>query len=186
LSKEPKPVPGGSDEAIPSYILGLAGEYYVSAELSRWGYQASITYGAAKRVDIQVVNPRNRRLLWVETKSTQNYRKAGVRAGREIIEHAQWPIKPRGGNDAEEEPGEDFYVFVLIIPKSTIPPRFFICSREETLNAYQQGLEEYNERRHQAGKPAYDKVGVPNVALRHIVEFENKWGKIIEALGGEN
>jgi hypothetical protein len=164
-------------QRIPTYVLGLAGEYFVAAELSRWGYQVSITYGAAKRVDLQVVNRSNRRLLWIETKTTQNYRPESTRSGKPVIEHAQWPINPR--EDAE---GEDFYVFVLLSPKSSIPPRYFVCIRKEVIEAYQVGVSEYNVRRREAGKSDYDKVGVPTVALRHIQGHENRWDKIVGVL----
>jgi len=48
----------------------LAGEFYVMSRLLTEGYDATLTLGNTKGVDILVSNPRNKKLFRIEVKST--------------------------------------------------------------------------------------------------------------------
>lgn len=172
---------------IPKSILSLAGEYFVAAELSRWGFMAAITYGSAKRVDIQVTNPTNRRLLWIEAKTTQRVRPAS----NGNAANARWVVNPtqlgdptEGSATVEDEVGADFYVFVLLKPQADERPRYFVATREEVLAGVKQSRDRYNERRAAKGKEPFAGKGVPGVTLDQLVAagFENGWGKIVQRL----
>ena len=181
------PADSGSTQSatIPKNILSLAGEYFVAAELSRWGFLASITYGSAKSVDIQVTNPANRRLVWIEAKTTQKLR--GTKDGddaRWVVNATQLGDSVEGDPSASSEIGADFYVFVLIKPRADGRPRYFIATREEVLEGVKQSRERYNARRASKGKGPFEGKGVPGVTLKQLValNYEDAWSKIVGCL----
>jgi len=53
-------------------ITGLAGEYFVAAELLKRGYQVAMTMGNAKAVDLMVQVPATRRMSSVEVKTLRH------------------------------------------------------------------------------------------------------------------
>ena len=182
-------VSDSNDATIPKSILSLAGEYFVAAELSRWGFMAAITYGSAKCVDIQVTNPANRRLVWIEAKTTQRARP--VQDDAESGEDARWVVNATQlGDPIEGEPskdgmdGADFYVFVPLKPRSDGRPRYFVATREEVLAGVKQSRDRYNERRAARGDGPFVGKGVPGVTLRQLAAAgcEGAWSKIVERL----
>lgn len=52
------------------YHLGMAGEYFVAAELHRCGIAAAVTHGNAKKADVVAVSPDRDRSLVLEVKTT--------------------------------------------------------------------------------------------------------------------
>jgi len=56
---------------IPSPIAGVAGEYYVAAELSRRGYIASISLRNTRGVDILATNADATRSITIQCKTSQ-------------------------------------------------------------------------------------------------------------------
>ncbi len=63
---------------IPSLLAGVAGEYFVAAELSRRGYIASISLRNTRGIDILVTNAEASRTLTIQCKTNQNGKKAWV------------------------------------------------------------------------------------------------------------
>jgi len=61
---------------------GLAGEFYTLAQLTARGYNASLTLGNTKGVDILVMNEKNNIRYKVEVKTTQEIR--GLKSTRPI------------------------------------------------------------------------------------------------------
>lgn len=60
---------------LSKQLSGIAGEYYVAAELSRRGYLAAITLRNSDGVDILISNIDGDKLFSIQVKSTQNKRK---------------------------------------------------------------------------------------------------------------
>lgn len=60
---------GGS--VLPAVLAGVAGEYYVAAELSRRGWVASITLRNTRGMDILVTNQNATRSITIQCKTTQ-------------------------------------------------------------------------------------------------------------------
>ena len=56
---------------IPSLLAGVAGEYYVAAELSRRGYIASISLRNTRGVDILTTNQAGTRSVTIQVKTNQ-------------------------------------------------------------------------------------------------------------------
>lgn len=70
-------------------LSGIAGEYYVAAELSRRGFLAAITLRNSDGVDILVSNFSGNQLFSVQVKTTQNKFKwlLNVKVENEIVEN---------------------------------------------------------------------------------------------------
>jgi hypothetical protein len=59
-------------EKIPSILVGVAGEYFVAAELSRRGYIASISMRNTKGIDILATNASAKRSVTIQCKTNQD------------------------------------------------------------------------------------------------------------------
>lgn len=63
---------------IPALLAGVAGEYFVAAELSRRGYIASISLRNTRGIDILVTSAAAARTVTIQCKTTQLARKVWV------------------------------------------------------------------------------------------------------------
>jgi hypothetical protein len=94
---------------IPPVLTGVAGEYFVAAELSRRGYIASISLRNTRGIDIRATNPDGSRSITIQCKTNQ-------KADR------KWLLNEK----SEEFISKDhFYVFVAL-SKSTDRPRYHV------------------------------------------------------------
>jgi hypothetical protein len=60
-----------SQSKIPSLLAGVAGEYYVAAELSRRGHIASISLRNTRGIDILATNQEGTRSITIQVKTNQ-------------------------------------------------------------------------------------------------------------------
>ena len=67
--------PSSTTMKIPSVLVGVAGEYFVAAELSRRGYVASISLRNTRGIDILATNQSASRSITIQCKSKQVSRK---------------------------------------------------------------------------------------------------------------
>jgi hypothetical protein len=67
-----------ASHGIPSLLAGVAGEYFVAAELSRRGYIASISLRNTRGIDILVTNADASRTVTIQCKTNQRGKKAWV------------------------------------------------------------------------------------------------------------
>jgi hypothetical protein len=63
---------------IPPLLAGVAGEYFVAAELSRRGYIASISLRNTRGIDILVTNAEASRTVTIQCKTNQRGKKVWV------------------------------------------------------------------------------------------------------------
>ncbi len=63
---------------IKAVLCGVAGEYYVAAELSRRGYIASITLRNSPGIDILVTNQKNTKSVGIQVKTNQGKSKSWI------------------------------------------------------------------------------------------------------------
>lgn len=86
-------------------VTGLAGEFFVAAELLKRGLQTSVTFGNAKAIDLLAYNPKSGKIFTVQVKAlrAKNY----------------FPINP------EKIVAAHIYVFVLL-NKPREPVEYFI------------------------------------------------------------
>ena len=85
-------------EKLSNNTSGVAGEYFVAAELSRLGFITSVTLKNAKGIDILVTDENAQIFIGIQVKTTQNKRKG-------------WVLNQK----SEDFFGKDlFYVFVIL------------------------------------------------------------------------
>lgn len=94
---------------LSKQLSGIAGEYYVAAELSRRGYLAAITLRNSDGVDILASNESGEKTFSVQVKTTQNKRK--------------WIL---GKKVEEDKAVNKFYVFVNIPNDLNSLPEYYI------------------------------------------------------------
>jgi hypothetical protein len=94
---------------IPAILVGVAGEYFVAAELSRRGYIASISMRNTRGIDILATNEQATRSVTIQCKTNQS-------GGSSWILHEK----------AESfTPKDHFYVFVALT-SALERPRFHV------------------------------------------------------------
>ncbi|GAA6765973.1 hypothetical protein AAFH68_19120 [Flavobacterium sp. CGRL1] len=96
---------------LSKQLSGVAGEYYVAAELSRRGYLAAITLRNSESVDILVSNQKGNKLISLQVKTTQNKLK--------------WILTKKVENDISEN---KYFVFVNIPSDMNKAPIYRIIS----------------------------------------------------------
>lgn len=99
---------------IPAILAGVAGEYFVAAELSRRGWIASISLRNTRGIDILVTNQDASRSITIQCKSTQKKEKS-------------WMLNEKSENFFSEE---HFYVFVNLGELSQRPSYHIVPSKE--------------------------------------------------------
>jgi hypothetical protein len=97
-------------EKISPTFSGLAGEYFVAAELSRRGIIASVTLKNTKGVDVLASDTNVKQLVGIQVKTNQNAKR-------------KWLL-----NEQAEKVHSDnfFYVFVNLDNKKSCVPDYFI------------------------------------------------------------
>lgn len=105
-----------SPAKLSSVLSGVAGEYFVAAELSRLGYIASLTLRNTRGVDILVANADATRSAGIQVKTTQG---------------DKWVLSKKDEKGSEPDQAQNlFYVFVRldsggahafhVVPRQTI------------------------------------------------------------------
>ena len=92
-------------QRVDSQLTGLAGEFFVAAELLKRKLQTSVTFGNAKAIDLFALNPRTEHSFNVQVKAlrARNY----------------FPIDPK------KIKAQHIYVFVLL-HEPDVPVEYFV------------------------------------------------------------
>jgi hypothetical protein len=98
---------------------GLAGEFFVMAELLRRGYQASFTLGNAKTVDIFSSDHKIGKTIRIQVKTNSGKPRKD--------NHASWQIGRKLWDFPEESVKDLIYVFVLLNPHGKEHPIYYIA-----------------------------------------------------------
>ena len=108
---------------VSTILVGVAGEYFAAAELSRRGYIASITLRNTKGVDIIATNEAASKSVNIQVKTSSGSGRGG------------WIL-----NKKAEEMSEDnlFYIFVKI-PKDNESPSFHIVPSKKLSRSVKAG-----------------------------------------------
>ena len=136
-------------------LLSLCGEYAVASELCKRGYNASITYGNAKAVDVIVFDDTTSTFKRIEVKTSRN--------DRFVTSFFQ---KYYLNNNNKTHP--DYWIIVRVDDDKN---HFYVLTHDEMARA-QMSNNKINEW--WIEKP----TGVDNVSLKHIEMYENKFDKI--------
>jgi hypothetical protein len=99
---------------IPSVLAGVAGEYFVAAELSRLGYIASISLRNTRGIDILATNQDGSRSVTIQCKTSQKTQK-------------RWVLSDKSEAFVSST---HFYVFVLLGAAGERPRYHVVPSRD--------------------------------------------------------
>lgn len=100
-----------AEDKLTTVLCGVAGEYFVAAELSRHGYVASLTLRNTRGIDVLASNSNATRAVGIQVKTNQSDRR-------------EWILNKK----AEAEVAENlFYVFVRL--NRTGMPAFHVVPR---------------------------------------------------------
>ena len=96
-----------------SQLAGVAGEYFVAAELSRRGYIASITMRNTRGIDILATNAEAKRAVTIQCKTSRNTQKG-------------WIVTEKSEQFVSEG---HFYVFVKLRTELERPAYYIVPSK---------------------------------------------------------
>jgi hypothetical protein len=156
---------------IPKYPLSLAGEYRICSELNKRGIFATVTYGNRKDVDVYAIGDKHTAIK-TEVKTSQQ--------GNFVTSITQ--------KHSDSDPlAPDFWVLFQIQPDEdkSFKERFFVFTNEEICAAQRVRNQIYGKKyleRH-GNEPDFS-VGVDNLPIADVAQFENQWSKIVDRIGG--
>ena len=137
-------------------LLAMCGEYAVASELCKNGFNASITYGNAKAVDICVFDNKTSTFKRIEVKTSRSKRFVTGFFQKYYLE-----------NSGKTHP--DYWIIVHIDDNNQ--NHFYVLTHEEMAEAQMKrnGLTKW---------PVEKPKGVDNVGLDNISMHENRFDKI--------
>lgn len=152
-------------EKLPKSLCGIAGEYYVAAELSRRGFLAAITLRNSDGVDILASNLKGNQFS-VQVKTTQNKFK--------------WVLNIKVENENSEN---KYFVFVNMPANLNEHPKYRIIKSTELAthvrnsHAYWLSVDGKNGRKHKDSTTRqYDD------RYRHDMTVFENWDEFIETI----
>ena len=126
-------------DRISSLLAGVAGEYFVAAELSRRGYIASISLRNTRGIDILATNAGGSRTVTLQCKTNQRAEKKWVLS--ETSEHFQSPTH--------------FYAFVTL-GRLDQRPSYHIVPSEAVVRFVTTDHQSWLKKLGRAGRPHVD------------------------------
>jgi hypothetical protein len=147
------------DKQQIKYCLGMAGEFYVAAELLRRGLMAAVTHGNAKKADVLALN--GEKAVVVEVKSTTNLK---------------WVL----GNGLPADSMKP-WVLVHFKPIDEVPEFYVLTSSELRGLLIPRDMEYRNSYLKRHGVE-FSGVGVYSVKRSEVLLYRNAWESIVSAL----
>ena len=145
---------------------GLAGEFYTLAQLTARGYNASLTLGNTKGVDILVMNEKNNIGYKIEVKTTQEIR--GPKSTRPI----SWLLSKKNETYIDSNL---IYCFVLLEHLETMP-RFFLVKSKDVAKLISEQHREWLNMPRAEGKTVIDgNLRKFKIDLDDPHGYENNW-----------
>ncbi|RMD61095.1 aspartate ammonia-lyase [Candidatus Parcubacteria bacterium] len=124
---------------LPKGLTGVAGEYFVAAELSRLGYVASITLRNTKGIDILVSNATATRQIAIQVKANQGNK-------------PEWVLNKKAESFYSDNL---FYVFVNLKSPDERPD-FYIVPSKVVANFVRADHQNWLETPGKSGQPHKD------------------------------
>jgi hypothetical protein len=138
-------------------LCGVAGEYFVAAELSRRGCLASITLRNSRGVDILACRSDGTNPIAIQVKTNQR----GV---------AEWILNQKVEAGTEATSDEKFFFVLVNLPPDGAPPTYYIISRPELARLSREGHQSWLATPGRGGKPHS-----PNNSIRKFKDVEGKY-----------
>ena len=148
------------EKKVSSILIGVAGEYFVAAELSRRGYVASITLRNTKGIDIIASNEEGNKTVNIQVKT----KSAGFK---------DWILSKKSESITNKNM---FYVFVSL-GEDTDNPDFYIVPTKDVANYVKKGHKKWLKTPGKGGKMHKD------TNIRIFGDKENKYLDKWELLG---
>jgi hypothetical protein len=147
---------------LPSILVGVSGEYFVAAELSRRGYIASITLRNTRGIDILAANADASKSVGIQVKTNRGKKKT-------------WMLNEKAENAVSNTL---FYVFVNLNGPDERPAYHVVPSKV---------VASYVRKSHLGwlSKPGRDGSSHLDTAMRHFNDKVNKYLDKWELLGLE-
>jgi hypothetical protein len=164
---------GDAMTRIEPYLLNLAGEYRVCSELNKRGIFATVTYGNRKSVDVYAIPDGRRPALRIEVKTGQR--------GKFVTK-----ITQKGLDLDRTGAAPDFRVLFHLrpMPNGSFDERFFVLSHRQICAVQRRRNSGYASRyRKRHGRQPDSSVGVDNVRLDDLKEYEGNWAAILRSCG---
>ncbi len=143
-------------QKIHKGVIGVAGEYYVAAELSRRGYIVTLTQRNSKAVDILVANADESRFAKIQVKTS-------------LSKQNKWMLNEKAETLSDKTL---FYVFVGL--DAELPPRFFVVPSQVVARTVKNDYEQWMSTPGKDGKPhglSRIRIFKPDVK-RHLSNWE--------------
>jgi len=150
-------------EDLPSVLVGVSGEYFVAAELSRLGYVASVTLRNTRGMDVLATNADASRSVGIQVKSNRGKKKNWMLNEKAESYHSQTL----------------FYVFVNLNGRNE-RPAYHIVPSKIVADFVKESHSEWLNKTNKAGKPH------KNTSIRHFIDNQNKYLEKWELLGLES
>ncbi len=152
---------------LESVMCGVAGEYFVAAELSRRGYIASITLRNTRGVDILASNREATKTVAIQVKANQR----GTR---------EWILTEKIDRADAVVDGlvENLYFVFVSIPRDGAPPSYHVISRSEVARLTREGYERWLARPGRGGRPR-----AASNSIRKFTDVDGKYLGAWSALG---
>ncbi len=131
--------------------INLAGEFYAMHRLFLEGYEATLTLGNTKGVDILLLNPKNNKQFKVEVKTTGTIMNEKLFGGKNI----NWWMDKK-----HEELNDSSLIFCFVFlskDKSQKPKTFFVPSKK---------VADYVKSQHQVWLDSEHKKAVKDTTIR--------------------
>jgi len=123
---------------LTTILCGVAGEYFVAAELSRRGYVASITLRNTRGIDLLASNLNATRTVGIQVKTNQTDRR-------------EWILNKKAEADEAENL---FYVFVRL--NGTSAPSFHVVPRATVASSVRSSHQSWLRDPGRKGRPHVD------------------------------
>lgn len=117
------------DDSDKSNTIGVSGEYFVMAELTRLGYVASLTSKNTKAIDLLASNKKGSRMVSIQVKTSNK------------IKQKTWKMS----KSVEDNISESLY-YVLVNLNEGYEPSYYIVPSKYLANRVKNDYEEWFER----------------------------------------
>ena len=115
--------------------IGLAGEFFVLAELFRRGYQASLTFGNTKKIDIFAESP-NGKTIKIQVKTTSKFPKNKI--------HSKWQVGRKTWEISPEEQENLYFIFVLL-NEPPEAPIYHIAKAKDVIEQTKESFKKWSD-----------------------------------------
>lgn len=109
--------------------IGLAGEFYVLHKLFLEGYEATLTLGNTKGIDILLYNPKNNKQFKVEVKTSTTTGNLRVFRNEYGKDYMKWMMNEKHESYIDKK--NLVYCFVFIDKNKKTEPRVFLFPPED-------------------------------------------------------